>query len=128
MGTPRMTEAMIEEACTLREAGRTIGSIALRLGVKDKTVDYHLRKNGAFPPGWKHLGDRRRPENRSFVDRLGRTVRAFTPEEDRQLQKLAREGLGNAAIGRELGRRPNSIRARLTALANRAQCAEEIQD
>ncbi len=46
----------------------------------------------------------------------GRTHRAWTPEEDRELLELYTRGIGPAEIGRRLGRSSHSVRGRLQRL------------
>ena len=125
MVKPYITPEQIDEASDLREQGKSIGQIARRLDLPETTIDYHLRKNGVFPPGWKHQGalaDRRK----TYTDCRGRTVRPFTRKEDAALLRLDAEGVTYAEMGRRIKRPTNSCRNRLISLANRAQCAEGV--
>ncbi|WP_287994254.1 helix-turn-helix domain-containing protein [Acidiphilium sp.] len=116
-----LTDQQIDTAIDLRLKARSVPQIAARLGVKPNTIDYHLRRLGVFPPGWRHKGPKQAPAyQRGTV-----AVRPFTPEEDAMIERLDLEGLGISAIGRQLGRKPNSVRARLVALANRQACEED---
>lgn len=124
MGNRRvMTKAKLEQAIALRGKRRTIAQIGLKIGVNPKTVDYHLRKEGVFPEGWVHQGDRR--SKRSWIDKNGREVKGFTPAEDAIMTRMSSEGARGCDIARELNRPPNSVTARLTALANREACADD---
>lgn len=117
-----LSEAQLDALCSYREAGRSIPWIARKLGISVKTADYHLRRLGVFPPGWKMAAPVRTV---SGYARGGHAVRYFTPEEDARLEALSAEGLSYCEIGRTLGRKPHSVRARLIALANRALLQEE---
>lgn len=124
MTKPYITPQQLAEACEMREAGKPVGEISRKLDLPEKSVDYHLRKEGAFPPGWKHKGPP--PGSRAtYTDSRGRTVRAFTAEEDAEILRMEARGASNCSIARALGRAPNSVRNRKIALANRAMCAEE---
>ena len=123
MPSRAITDAQLEAAIDMRLRKKTIPQIGLKLGVKPNTIDYHLRRLGVFPPGWVHRGAE---QSRKGYERSGHTVRKFTPEEDALIEKLDQEGLGYSAIGRRIGRKANSVRARLTALANREACQEEV--
>ena len=52
--------------------------------------------------------------------------RSFTPEEDSQLLELEANGTTKAAIARALGRRTNSVNARLYTLARMQARSEEL--
>jgi DNA-binding NarL/FixJ family response regulator len=121
MGRPKVTDAQIDRMTELREAGRSIPWIARRLDLKAGTVDYHLRRLGVFPPGRKPPVPRR---SSGGYWRHGAEVRYFTPAEDAALLALRLDGQSLSGIARQLGRKPNCVRARLVALANRDQLAE----
>ena len=116
-----ITQDQIDCAIQRREEGEPTAAIARSLGVKIKTLDYHLRKLGVFPPGWKPKTSR---PPKPYKDRNGRTVRPFTPDEDRILMEMDLAGQGYAVIAKRLGRRTHVIRARAVTLANRELLAE----
>lgn len=117
-----VTPEQIDQMTEYREAGKSTAWIARKLGLKLNTVDYHLRRLGVFPPGWTLKST---PVEGGSYWRNGHLVRAFTPEDDALLLSLESQGLGFTAIGKRMGRKPNTIRARLTSLANQAALTEE---
>lgn len=113
----RLTEADHERIVQLREAGRTMGQIASVLGCSASTVSWHCLRLAAEPP--KPQRPRVGLVSSAEVFRNGHVVRRYTTEEDERLLALEAEGLSLSEIGRRLGRRHNSIRARLMTLARR---------
>ena len=118
---PPMTQAEKERAAELRERGWSCQRIADHLGKGVDAVEWQLLKLGVDPPGRKPHKEYKRP---SVFVRNGFPVRAFSLEEDATLLRMATEGQRRAAIAKALGRRPNSIAARLYTLARRDARAE----
>lgn len=83
-----------------------------------------LRAGADSPPAqWSRSSSTsRKPSVRG-----GFVVRPFTPDEDRRLLELDQQGLGPSAIGRELGRRGNSIIGRLMTLARHEARSESLE-
>ena len=116
----KLTQEEKSKILALREKGRSIASIAQEIGCSVGAVGYHCLRNNAEPPKTTF------PLNPNFpavVTRNGREVRRFTPDEDRQLIELDRQGLSYSEIGRRLNRLHNSIIYRLCILARREERA-----
>lgn len=119
----KYTPEQIEQAVTLREEGKlTLGQIAAKLGMNTNAVDYHCRRQGAYPPGWTPP-PATAPGPAVYTDCTGRTVRRFQPAEDQRMLKLRADGMRISEIARTMERAPNSIVNRLMTLAAR-ECAE----
>lgn len=115
MAARRFTSEQHEAMAEMREAGRTYGQIALAFGCSESTAYWICLKLGADRPDAKPLAQRALgPE---VVQRNGHAVRRYSAEEDAQLLALSAEGKGDSEIGRLIGRKPNSVRARLMTLA-----------
>ncbi|MCJ2143678.1 hypothetical protein [Methylobacterium sp. E-066] len=111
----RFTPEQHEQMAEMREKGRTYGQIALAFGCSESTAYWTCLRLGADRPGSRPLQSHAAgPE---VVLRNGRPVRRYSAEEDAQLLALAEEGRGDSEIGHIIGRRPNSVRARLATLA-----------
>lgn len=112
-----LTAEEIERATAMRERGDKVSAIARALKVSAGALRWRFLADGVEAPKLTRL----RPEEYIHRRRYRRgmfDVRAFTPQEDAQLQTLALAHPGKyALIGRELGRRSNSIRGRLMTLA-----------
>jgi lambda repressor-like predicted transcriptional regulator len=117
-----ITQDQIDRIVELREQGKTLGQIERLTGVKQNTADYHLRRLCVFPPGWKHRGATL--PCGSYM-RNGYEVKGFTPDDDARLEAMDRAGMRLTDMARELGRSHNTVKARLVALANHAECASE---
>lgn len=111
-----------ERIVAMRERGLSYRKIADELGVSEGTVSFACLKLAVDPPNAKPID----PTIRGplVVMRGGKPVRRFLPEEDALLLRLAVEGKGNSAIGKALGRQPNSVGARLMILARREERAQ----
>jgi hypothetical protein len=106
----------------LRENGASYGDLAVKFKVSPSAIRWHCLRLGAQPPqGTKFLPNYHLEHPK--VKRGRFWVRAFTPAEDRQITELSLQGWTESRIGRELGRRHNSIRSRLMTLA----CRDERQ-
>lgn len=108
-----LTPAQVHTIGELREAGVTHSEIARRLEVSVYTVEWCCLKLGIFPPE----GPIKRRIPSKVMQRNGRQVRPFTQAEDRRLLELEAQGLRHFEIARALGRRQNSVLARLRTLA-----------
>jgi len=98
-----MTREKLDRAIAWREQGKSLGYISMRIDINPKTIDYHLRKLGVFPNGWVHRGDVR--TKRSWVDKNGRAVRAFSPDEDAIADLTGRPWNGEAVKAENLADR-----------------------
>jgi len=98
-----------------RELGWSCERIARSLGCSAGSVSWHCLQVGADPPNAKPIDTSIRGP--MAVVRNGKLVRRYSPEEDRKLVALSLSGKTHTEIGRELGRRPNSVRGRLMTLA-----------
>ncbi len=116
----KLTPEQIEEIAELREAGHSTPALAKRFNVSIGCISWHCLKQAAEPPVRKYrLGDK----GPLIVKRGRHEVRRYTPNEDRQLETLSRQGLSSSEIGRRLNRKPNSINGRLMTLARREELA-----
>lgn len=107
------------DAAAMRyEAGEKPRRICKDLGISIGLFNWNMLRLGADPPGAKVLPAR--APGPAVVKRNGFTVRHFSAAEDRALEELASEGFGDTAIGRQIGRRPNSVKGRLMTLARHA--------
>ncbi|HYD29221.1 helix-turn-helix domain-containing protein [Brevundimonas sp.] len=115
----RLTQEQIDRICELREEGLSYPKIAAIVGCSRGAVEWQCLKLGAEPPEPVKAS----PVGPMVVERNGRPVRRFTPEEDERLLRLARSGMTYAAIGRAMGRRHHSVLSRLMVLARRDERA-----
>ena len=122
MAKRRLTETEIERLTELREQGLTLQAVAKRIGCSESTVYWQCLKLGVEPSKPRKLAsDIVGPP---VVVRGDHVVRRFTRDEDEKLLALEAEGLSETQIGRAIGRRYNSVRARLMTLARREARAE----
>lgn len=119
---PALTEAERDRIIEMREAGRTMGQIARRIGCSVGSVAWLLLKAGVDPHADRPLP----PIPTEPVIHIGprRSFRRFTAAEDARLLALEAQGLSLHRIALALGRRRNSIEGRLNTLARRAARAE----
>lgn len=118
----RFTDEQRDQMAERREAGETVAAIAVAFGCSTSMVYWTCLALGAEKPGAKPLPTAVRGP--MVMQRNGYAVRRYTPEEDARLIALEAEGLGDTEIGKAMGRRPNSIRGRLMALARRQARSE----
>lgn len=129
MSVRRLTDADFDTIADMRERGCTYDQIGEKIGCSGKAVSWHCLRLGIESPKSSLL----RPNdylNCPVKKRGAHLVRAFTPDEDAKLIALEARGLSDSAIGRELGRQPNSVRGRLMTLARydeRACARSEIE-
>jgi len=102
----------LDRMAELRERGLSYARIAELFtaeGVKVSrdAIEWQCFRLGVVPPPG------------TPYERAGQIVRPFTAEEDARLLALEAQGLNASRIARLLGRRPQSIRARLLTLARR---------
>lgn len=118
------TDDEIERIVEMREHGKAFTEIAEALGCSAGSVQYHCLRLGIERPGYL-----RGPCNyrSAVVQRGDHVLRRFTASEDEQLLALEAEGLNVAEIGRAIGRRPNSVHARLMTLARRQERLEAAE-
>ena len=116
----RLTQAELDTIATMRERGLSYAQIGRSVGMSPSAVSWHCLRLGVDPPKPSPL----RPHYHllcSEVRRGNHVVRAFTPDEDARLVELAKRGLSNTAIAREIGRKWNSVAGRLMTLARREE-------
>lgn len=123
MPARKYTDAQLDEAARLREAGKSYGEIERRTGIHQKTAYWHCLRLGADAPPEKRLATY--PSQKGEIWRGGHLLRRFTPEEDRKMVDMELAGAGPAAIARAIGRRHNSVMGRLMTLARRDARQEE---
>lgn len=116
--TPEVGEKIAE----LREAGRSVGFIARRLGVSHGAVSWYCLRQGVEPPKPRRLDPV--PVQPVVNKRGNHVVRKFTQAEDALLVKLDMQGFRPSIIAKMMGRRSNSIAGRLASLARRDARAE----
>jgi len=129
-GSRILSDEQIDLVCEMRERGLSYQQIVNRfatmgVAVSVGSVGWACLSHGAdLPP------HRRRPHKGPVAgetyQRNGHSIRTFTPEDDAKLLALEAAGFGYSAIGRELGRKPNSIRGRFLTLARHQARAEEV--
>jgi DNA-binding CsgD family transcriptional regulator len=117
----RLTAEERETIADMREAGKTYREIAGVLGCSEGAIEWTCLKNGIEKPG----GAGRTGSSGKTYERRGRMVRAFSADEDARLLSLEANGYTPKEIGDELGRRPNSVIARLRTLARRDEREQE---
>lgn len=124
MARRRITEEQLERAIALRERGWSLRRIAELIGAcSPQALSWHFLARAVDPP--KPAALRVDFHLRCPVMKRGAHVmRAFTPDDDARLIELERQGATVSAIGRALGRKPNSIKGRLMTLARREERAE----
>jgi len=115
MPARRFTPEQHEQIAEMRERGASYGQIGLAIGCSESTAYWICLKYGADRPGAKPLAAR--ALGPQVVIRKGREVRRYSAEDDARLLALEAEGKGDSEIGHIIGRRPNSVRARLMTLA-----------
>lgn len=127
-GRRLLSDDQLADMVAMREAGRTAQQIANHFtaqgtAIKASTIDWHcLRLGVTSPRGARQLA----PPDRRPVWRGGHIVRPYTAEDDRLLLELEAAGVGRTEMCRRLGRKSNSITARLCTLARRDLIAEEM--
>lgn len=111
----RLQGQQLDAAASMREAGQSLAQIQRKLGIglSLSAIDWQLKRAGTYPPGSRPIGLYRAQSSR----RAAGPVRAFTPDEDRQLLRLDLDGVPIAHIAKSLGRAVSSIRGRLITLA-----------
>jgi DNA-binding CsgD family transcriptional regulator len=115
-----MSPEQLEVVAAMREAGKSYGQIARRLGKHKNTISWCCLVNGIDSPKASKLwtdGIKGPAE----VIRGDYVLRRFTPEEDAELLRLEATGMSPAAIGRAIGRGRNSVVGRLATLARREE-------
>lgn len=115
-----------ERIARLREdKGWTYRRIAENVGISDGAVRWYCLKEGIEPPKRPMTAVEGRTAGPAVRMRRGRPVRLYTPEEDALILRRAAEGKTYVDIGRETGRRHNSIMCRLAILARHDARREE---
>lgn len=113
------TDADYQRIVELREAGHSCAWIARRIGCSEGLVAWTCLRLAADPPNARPI--REGVSGPAVMQRGDHLVRRFTPEEDREIERLDHAGATYQAIGRALGRRRNSIQGRLMTLARRQE-------
>ncbi|MEN5084311.1 sigma factor-like helix-turn-helix DNA-binding protein [Bosea sp. TWI1241] len=112
----------IERVVELREGlGWSHKRIAEALGCSEGSVSWCCLVNAIERPGAPPRPSTIKPG--AVIQRGAHVVRIFSDEEDARLLALEAEGLRIGKIAKALGRRPNSVRARLATLARREERA-----
>jgi hypothetical protein len=127
MTKPRITPALKEQIAELREGrGWSYQRIGRKIGLSEGAVSWHCLMLGIEPPqacqSWPV------PRGPLVMKRGNHLLRRFTPDEDARLLALEAEGKSRNAIGRAIGRRPNSVTGRLATLARREARRELHQE
>lgn len=112
----------IDRAMAMREAGQGLQEIANDLGMSKGSVEYYCRLYGVLHPKAELVP--RQARGAAVVKRGNHVVRRFTEEEDRQILEMAAACKGVKEIGEALGRKHNSISARLQSLGLREEREE----
>lgn len=111
--------SMRERGCSYEQISRALG------GVSSKAISWYCLRNGIDPPKPPPLRPDHHLRYPTEMKRGNHIVRPYTPAEDAKILELAGQGLGNTAIGRRVGRAPNSVLGRLMTLARRQAREEE---
>lgn len=120
----KLDDAAIMRAGDLREAGLSLKSIAVELGVSCGAIDWHMTKLAIDPPKttystWDGIRGPAVTMRRSSSIAQAHVIRRYTPEEDAEILRLQAAGYSYCEIGRRLGRRHHSIIGRCNTLARR---------
>jgi len=122
-----LSDAQLEEMCSLRERGWGVDRIAAYFtergtSISGNAINWQCMRLGAdtLP---KFRGKHSQPEEP--YRRGGHIVRPYTPEDDALLTALDIQGTRICVIARRMGRAPNSIRGRLLTLARREARRED---
>ena len=117
-----LTQAEKDELFRLRsERGLSYTQIARKMGISVGSVTYHTLVHGIEKPGSCPFRNRIKPPETYTYMRNGKPVRGFTPEEDEILIKMSKAGAKYSEMGDRLGRRHNSVAARLATLARKEE-------
>jgi hypothetical protein len=122
MAARRLTDADYELMAEMRGRGCSYEQIGRKIGCSSSAVSWHCLRLAIDPPKPRAL-----KLNYHLVAPMKRgnhIVRPYSPEEDAKIVALERQGKSDTEIGRELGRKANSIRGRLMTLARREERAE----
>lgn len=116
-----LSQEQLDQMADLREAGHTLTAIAAHFGqagiaISASTIAWQCLRLGIFPPSYTMA---------TMGRGCGGRGRPFTAEEDRQLLALSAQNLSHRLIGQQMGRRANSIAARLYTLARHDAIAED---
>lgn len=128
MGSNRiLSDQQIDEMCALRERGWSAERISQHFAatgtkVSPGSIHWQCLQHGADVP--KRFRKASHAPHRAY-QRNGHPVRPYTAEDDAKLLELEAQGLGMAAIGRAIGRKPNSVRGRLLTIARQQARAED---
>ncbi|GBU17258.1 MULTISPECIES: helix-turn-helix domain-containing protein [Methylobacterium] len=122
MARRRLTDADIERIAEMRGRNVPMAVIGLALDCSASSVNYHCLRLGIDAP--KTAKCTTHVIGPMLVQRSGHVVRRFTPEEDTRLLALEAEGLTPTEIARALGRRHNTVTARLATLARHQERLE----
>lgn len=123
----KLSDQQIVKMAELREQGWSLRRIANYFAARGTIISQSalgwqcLRVGADLPP--ERQGRNFTPKQ---IVRNGCLVVPFTPEEDNRLLKLEAAGATHSQIGRELGRRQNSIRGRLMTLARADARREQV--
>lgn len=123
MPARKITDEQIDQLVALREKGKSLKEISVKLDIPFSTVSTYCLKLGADAPQTRsvvleHTG-------KMVAIRNGRQVRRFTKEEDALITRLSLEGKGNLEIANLTGRNHSSIHNRLMALARHEERKEQ---
>jgi DNA-binding CsgD family transcriptional regulator len=126
MPKQRLTDDDMDRIADLRgRRAYSIASIAQELGCSEGAILWHCNRLGIEPPKpelYRYWDGVRGP---LVTGRSGHLVRRFTPAEDERLLALAEGGMSRRRIGKMLGRRTNSVIARMSTLARREERAHQ---
>lgn len=117
----RLTDADYERIAELRAKGHSCEWIGRKIGCSGSAVSWHCLRLGIDTP--KPAPLRKDYYKRGPMKRGNFILRPYTPEDDAKLLDLEAKGLNYAELGRQLDRKPNSIRGRLMILARREERA-----
>ena len=122
----RLSDAQIDEMATLRERGWGLKRIAEHFGEQGVTISagaisWQCLRVGADAPPRLQTPSYQRSDAYVRGDQI---VRPYSTDEDAQIKALEADH-NMAQIARKLGRKANSVQARLMTLARRDARAEQ---
>lgn len=110
----KLSQEQVDQIAELREKGYSYRRLAEKFGVSTGAIHYRCLRVGALSPRSLPIDY---PARRATGYGFGKVVRHFSPEDDRRLLDLEREGASLNQMVEQLGRARTTVRIRLLTLA-----------